>query len=895
MSKYLLLIITFLFGLLDSCKIYAGEIVPALSYPNIRTTKQRVAHRLTQKMPLKSLYNELQSVSYSSDDEELAMNFLYAYMELADLLNYSVDFYLDNVRTSLMARREMNWGSHIPQEIFMHYVLPIRVNNEFLDNSRLLFYQELKSRVQGLNMGSAALEVNHWCHEYVTYAPSDARTLSPLATKCNALGRCGEESTFTVAAMRAVGIPARQVYTPRWAHTDDNHAWVEVWIDGKWHFLGACEPAAELDVAWFNSSVKRAMLVHTKVFGQLGEETTEEVVTRGENFTEVNSIANYTSVRQISVLVVDEYNQPVVDAEVRYCLYNYAEFFPVVTKKSNKEGVCSPLRVGRGDMLLWACKGGKQGYAIASRDTDEIVRIVLKKVAFAPDTPVDFKMVPPQASEYRNSVEAEKETANQVRWQHEDAIRSSYEASFFDENKATLFATRCSLSEENTQRLVRYLQLARGNYKNLTSFLQQIGAEEQNRAVALLSTLSEKDYTDVQLSTLLALFKDMPRDMDPFMLQYVSNPRIENEHLSAYREELRSAISEEESKEMQQNPALILKWMSKHFRSFDDENIRQLSILPLSVLHHRVYDERAAKLFFVAMARSLDIPARLNAVTNEVEYTTASNAPWVQVKIKKETVHLPQTGQLQLLYTSNQQLPMPKYYSHFTIARLTEEGAVSTLYYDENTDCSLKVLFATPQDFEVGKYLVIAGTRMANGMVVGKITPFEIVAGQCTKVILDFPKDENEVAVIGSFNPEETYISAETGVTTPIIATSGRGYFVLAVLDPGTEPTNHALKDLEKVQKQLDEWRRPFIFLFETENKFKVFDIEKFPKLPKGSHWGIDTDNRVQKMLRKGIFQPENQELPLVVVVDSFGRIVFAKQGYTIGLGEQILNILPKL
>ena len=54
------------------------------------------------------------------------------------------------------------------------------------------------------------------------------------------LGNGGEESTFTVSALRTIGIPARQVYTPRWAHTDDNHAWVEAWVDGKWYFLGAC-------------------------------------------------------------------------------------------------------------------------------------------------------------------------------------------------------------------------------------------------------------------------------------------------------------------------------------------------------------------------------------------------------------------------------------------------------------------------------------------------------------------------------------------------------------------------------------------------------------------------------------------------------------------------------
>ena len=78
-------------------------------------------------------------------------------------------------------------------------------------------------------------------------------------------GRCGEESTLLVAALRSVGIPARQVYTPRWAHTDDNHAWVEAWADGKWYFLGACEPEPVLNLGWFNAPASRGMLMHTKV------------------------------------------------------------------------------------------------------------------------------------------------------------------------------------------------------------------------------------------------------------------------------------------------------------------------------------------------------------------------------------------------------------------------------------------------------------------------------------------------------------------------------------------------------------------------------------------------------------------------------------------------------
>ncbi|MBO7317681.1 MAG: transglutaminase domain-containing protein, partial [Bacteroidales bacterium] len=155
-----------------------------------------------------------------TNEQREALQFLYAYMPTPDITDYSGDFHLMNVDYALKARAEMPWGKQVPDREFLHFVLPIRVNNENLDECRAVFYEELKDRVRNLSMYDAVLEVNHWCHEKVTYTPSDGRTSSPLATIRTAHGRCGEESTFTVAALRAVGIPARQIYTPRWAHTD---------------------------------------------------------------------------------------------------------------------------------------------------------------------------------------------------------------------------------------------------------------------------------------------------------------------------------------------------------------------------------------------------------------------------------------------------------------------------------------------------------------------------------------------------------------------------------------------------------------------------------------------------------------------------------------------------
>ena len=128
------------------------------------------------------------TTSSSSDQVEQYLDFLYQYLPLPDRYDYSRAFYEHNVRLSLQTRQEMPWGKLIPEREFRHFVLPIRVNNENLDNSREVFYKELKDRVSSMSMYDAVLEVNHWCHEKVTYRPTDARTSSPLASVCTAYG-----------------------------------------------------------------------------------------------------------------------------------------------------------------------------------------------------------------------------------------------------------------------------------------------------------------------------------------------------------------------------------------------------------------------------------------------------------------------------------------------------------------------------------------------------------------------------------------------------------------------------------------------------------------------------------------------------------------------------------
>jgi hypothetical protein len=100
---------------------------------------------------------------------------------------------------------------------------------------------------------------------------------------------------FTVAALRTAGIPARQVYTPRWAHCDDNHAWVEVWIDGEWFYMGACEPEPVLDRGWFTEPARRSMLIHTKAFGHYTGN--ENVIRNEKRHSIINNLEKYAATK----------------------------------------------------------------------------------------------------------------------------------------------------------------------------------------------------------------------------------------------------------------------------------------------------------------------------------------------------------------------------------------------------------------------------------------------------------------------------------------------------------------------------------------------------------------------------------------------------------------------
>jgi len=825
-------------------------------------------------------------------EEREALTFMYAYMPIGDITDYSGDFYLKNIRSSFQARNEMPWGDSIPEDIFHHFVLPVRINNENLDESRMVFFDELKDRVKGLSLYDAVLEVNHWCHEKVIYTPSDGRTSSPLASVKTAYGRCGEESTFTVAALRSVGIPARQVYTPRWAHTDDNHAWVEAWVNGKWYFFGACEPEPVLNLGWFNGPAYRGMLMHTKVFGKYNGP--EDVMERTDGYTEINVIDNYAPSAKAVITVTDANGKPVKDALVEFKIYNYAEFNSVARKKTDADGKCS-LSAGKGDMLVWASKDGKFGYSKVSFGKDGEVTIALNKKPGDVET-IALDIVPPVDGSIPAEVTPEQKEANAKRLLEEDAIRNKYVATFYTEEKAEALAKELGIDPMKTE---DFMIGSRGNWMEIEKFLRETPAEKRAQAMALLDVVSAKDLRDTPASVFADHLNNTPAVQSEWFNEYIMNPRVANEFLTPYKSFFAANIEPSLAKQAVENPQALVDWVKNNVSINDALNAQRIPIMPMGVWKSRIADKGSRNIFFVAVARSLGIPARIEPVARKIQYFK-DNA-WVDVDFEAAVQTTAKQGKVIASYQPIKALQDPKYYSHFTIAKVLPNGTLQTLNFERggNVDMGLgdtwSGLLKKPLSMDEGNYMLVTGTRMANGSVLAEIEFFNVEADKTTPIQLEMRESKDEIQVIGNFNSENKFKRADNGEETSLLATTGRGYYIVALLGSRQEPTNHAMRDIAAVKKELEDWGRGIVLLFPDEKGYKNFDPKEFGDLPGTITYGLDIDGAIQKEMATAMKLQNANTLPIFLIADTFNRVVFVSQGYTIGLGEQLMKVIHKL
>lgn len=691
---------------------------------------------------------------------------------LGDSVDYSQDYVSQNIKASFTAKKELPWGKHVPEREFKHFVLPVRVNNENLDDFRMAYYEELRDRVKNLTMYDAVLEVNHWCHEKVNYKGSDSRTSSPMATIKTSWGRCGEESTLLVAALRTVCIPARQVYVPRWAHCDDNHAWVEAWVDGKWHFLGACEPEPVLDLGWFNAPASRALLVHTRVLGDY--DGPEEVISKTPYYTEINVIDNYAETAKLNVKVVDNEGNTVPDARVDFKIYNYSEYHTVATKHTDSQGD-TWLTAGLGTMMVYASKDGKFGFEVVKIGDVDNVKVVLC-MDVACHIQEDFNIIPPVENARIPNVSAEMRAENNRRIAVEDSIRNAYIA-------------QCVAAQNEGDYDHEIMAKSWGNYQTIKDFIDY--ARELNRvedAYTLLHNLTDKDLRDVSMDVL----KDC---LDNNML----DPRVSNEMLRPF-------VKMFHETSLPDNVADLIQWVNDNITINDDVAESRTPISPAGVMRSRIADSHSRDIFFVALARTKGIASRIDPVTGKVQYF---DNQWNDVTFASVETNENPSQKLGTLVINYAGTDDPRYYTHFSIKKFN--GSTFDLLSYDAMDPGMDVGMTLSQmmasggiTLDPGYYALSFGPRLADGSVLNRLIFFTIESGKTTEL-------------------EMVMRSAKS---------SQKGERIIAYLDGGSEPTTHAMQDISILKNEFEKWGGEMTFIFKDAESLKNFKLKKFNNLP---------------------------------------------------------------
>lgn len=833
--------------------------------------------------------------------EREALEFLYAYMPVGDIGDYSAEFFLKNVKSSLKAREELGYDAVVSTSDFLHFVLPLRVNNEMLDTSRIVFYNALKDRVKGLSMEDAVKEVNHWSNQMAVYMPTDARTASPLSVQCSAGGRCGEQSVFVVAALKAVGIPARQIYVPRWSHVDDNHAWVEAWIGdengGKWHYLGACEPEAELNAGWFDAAATRAPLMVTDVFGKYNTE--REVLSETACYSEINVTDNYAPVTKGYVQVLDASGTAQRDAQVIFTIFNYGEFYPTVLKTTNSEGVAE-LIAGRGDMAVFASKDGEFAQGVFDfRMQDDTLKLTLNSL---PTQAVEYDITPAPWGDVPQRITPEAREKNNERLAKQNALRAEYVATFPTEEYAENLAKEIGASE---QRVVRAIQGSRGNYSEIEKFLRA-SAQAQNLDVALdlLEVVPVKDLRDTPCEVFLDhLNGSLSYKNYLHFTDYILNPRIGTETLTAYRK----VFSEKTDTRALLD---IIKTVESTIIEDDTQNPNLVPITPLGVDRIKIADSKSKKAYLVAMIRSAGFPARIESTTNLVQFYNNKADEWVYTDQYVDLYSTENTnkkialGKVKFHYTPTQKNPDPKMGLNFTLARWNGKmyeklniGAelLAKLGVDMGAGATFSTLFSEAIELPVGSYMLTTATRMEDGTVLSRLEPFTVAENQTSDVVMVLREADKAIKVIDHINTNSTFIPLGATSAKSLQSAAGEGYFVVALIDAKAEPTTHMLRDLNKQLTTLEKWGQPLLLIFSDEKQAARFNRADYPTLPSTVTLGYDNNSEVTRMIKEELEINDISRLPVVALVDDKGSVYYTSTGYNTALGEQLRNLIEKL
>ena len=165
-----------------------------------------------------------------------------------------------------------------------------------------------------------------------------------------------------------------------------------------------------------------------------------------------------------------------------------------------------------------------------------------------------------------------------------------------------------------------------------------------------------------------------------YFRRFVRNPRVSNEMITPYKGFFEKAVPE------QDREAYLADPMKRRLHGLPEYPCDK-GLQPGRLANHvrkgveGPYSRCAQRdIFFVSMARSMGVPARIDEVTGKVQLIGDEGAIDVNFEAMEQASAL--TGKFIARYTPIKSLADPKYYSHFTLSKF-KDGVFQLLNYDE--------------------------------------------------------------------------------------------------------------------------------------------------------------------------------------------------------------------
>ncbi|WP_031480228.1 transglutaminase-like domain-containing protein [Maridesulfovibrio frigidus] len=709
-----------LFSLIFSAGCSALKQGPDLYYP----LKNQLENVLDTAGSNKAQINLFLNAFNDNPEKRQSAKFIAANLPPCDSTTISSGLLIENLEYSFLAKDSTAWGRDVAWSDFQNYVLPHRVSQESAVKWRKLFYQELLPTVSDCkNIEEAVLAVNLWCFSKTGFKSTQRWDQNPLMTINRGWGRCEEAVIFTVSALRSVGIPARQAMAPAWQHSNDNHTWTEVLINGKWHYLESANPDYGLDHAWFTGSVRKAPLVISYAYGNVPSPKFP-VLGKRVGCTLLNTTAMYAPASRTKILVTDNNKTPLAGVKVYFSVFNYASFRPVAAKETGINGEASIL-LGPGSVLVSANHDNATAYLASTwipgeQDARRDIHLQLLthndpsgEVLFRFDYKDDLaKTAPAKNSEGARKSEFEK--IKKARIDKLDGMKSGAEK--FDESLGS-YISKAGL---NTPEILSALSNSpESSKKYLADIIRKMEIADliQIKADELISNVN------LAIAARDHIAKSGITYSDDLFVDYVLNPRVMYEHLEPWRASLAEHFTADNDKNYEQTIARINRFTQKIQKA--PRGPIGASITPLGVLNSKRASGRGEiGVFTVAALRSVGIPAKYLDEQGWVEFYNGQK--WTPLYPQRPNmIGNHNATETSTTYYSNWgsykfTLPgfpagerHPQYFKDFTISNLTDNSFFQIVEKTINGKCSDKNIWEI--SLPNNEYYLISGKRNKKG------------------------------------------------------------------------------------------------------------------------------------------------------------------------------------